>query len=73
MGKGLRFFCSILKNDVTYVLSKEEMKMPRNQEQRMFFAFFSQLFFIQPFVRTVFKTVFRKDIEARKQEMQEQW
>lgn len=29
------------------------------------FAFFSQLFFIQPFVRTVFKILFRKDIEAR--------
>lgn len=29
------------------------------------FAFFSQLFFIQPFVRTVFKLLFRKDIEAR--------
>lgn len=29
------------------------------------FAFFSQLFFIQPFVRTVFKIVFRKDIAAR--------
>lgn len=27
------------------------------------FAFFSQLFFIQPFVRTVFKILFRKDIE----------
>ena len=30
------------------------------------FAFFSQLFFIQPFVRTVFKLLFRKDIAARK-------
>lgn len=30
------------------------------------FAFFTQLFFIQPLVRTVFKIVFRKDIEARK-------
>lgn len=29
------------------------------------FAYFSQLFFIQPLVRTIFKTVFRKDIEAR--------
>lgn len=29
------------------------------------FAFFSQLFFIQPFVRTVFKVLFRKDIEKR--------
>jgi hypothetical protein len=29
------------------------------------FAFFSQLFFIQPFVRTVFKALFRRDIEAR--------
>jgi hypothetical protein len=29
------------------------------------FAFFSQLFFIQPLVRTVFKVLFRKDIEAR--------
>lgn len=26
------------------------------------FAFFSQLFFIQPLIRTVFKTLFRKDI-----------
>jgi hypothetical protein len=31
------------------------------------FAFFSQLFFIQPFVRTVFKFVFRKDIEMREE------
>jgi hypothetical protein len=29
------------------------------------FAYFTQLFFIQPFVRTVFKLVFRKDIEQR--------
>ena len=29
------------------------------------FAFFTQLFFIQPFVRTVFKTLFKKDIEQR--------
>ena len=29
------------------------------------FAFFSQLLFIQPLVRTVFKTVFSKDIAAR--------
>ncbi len=29
------------------------------------FAFFTQLFFIQPFVRTVFKFLFRKDIAAR--------
>ena len=29
------------------------------------FAFFTQLFFIQPFVRTVFKIVFRKDIANR--------
>jgi len=34
------------------------------------FAFFSQLFFIQPFVRIVFKTLFRKQIEAREKEMQ---
>lgn len=32
------------------------------------FAYFTQLFFIQPFVRVVFKTVFRKDIEARNKE-----
>lgn len=31
------------------------------------FAFFTQLFFIQPFVRTVFKLVFRKDIKAREE------
>lgn len=30
------------------------------------FAFFTQLFFIQPFVRTVFKIIFAKDIKARK-------
>lgn len=29
------------------------------------FAFFTQLFFIQPFVRTVFKWLFAKDIKAR--------
>lgn len=29
------------------------------------FAFFTQLFFIQPIVRTVFKIVFAKDIKAR--------
>lgn len=29
------------------------------------FAFFTQLFFIQPLVRTVFKLLFRKDIAAR--------
>lgn len=29
------------------------------------FAYFTQLFFIQPFVRVAFKTLFRKDIEAR--------
>ncbi|MBO5163165.1 MAG: hypothetical protein J6B75_01785 [Ruminococcus sp.] len=29
------------------------------------FAFFSQLFFIQPLIRTVFKFLFRKDIAAR--------
>lgn len=28
------------------------------------FAFFSQLFFIQPFIRTVFKLLFRKDMET---------
>ena len=32
------------------------------------FAFFSQLFFIQPIMRTVFKTVFKKDIQKRKEE-----
>lgn len=30
------------------------------------FAFFSQLFFIQPFVRTLFKAIFKKDIEKQK-------
>lgn len=29
------------------------------------FAFFSQLFFIQPLVRTLFKVLFRKDIASR--------
>lgn len=32
------------------------------------FAFFTQLFFIQPLIRTTFKFLFRKDIEARKAE-----
>ncbi|MDO5548899.1 MAG: hypothetical protein Q4F79_10485 [Eubacteriales bacterium] len=31
------------------------------------FAYFTQLFFIQPFVRVLFKTIFRKDIEAHAQ------
>ena len=30
------------------------------------FAFFTQLFFIQPTVRTIFKAIFAKDIKARK-------
>lgn len=29
------------------------------------FAFFTQMFFIQPLVRTVFKVLFRRDIEGR--------
>ena len=29
------------------------------------FAYFTQLFFIQPAVRVIFKTIFRKDIESR--------
>lgn len=32
------------------------------------FAFFTQLFFIQPIVRTIFKTIFAKDIKARQTE-----
>lgn len=32
------------------------------------FAFFSQLFFIQPLVRTVFKVLFRKDIAKQEEE-----
>lgn len=35
------------------------------------FAYFTQLFFIQPAVRVIFKTVFRKDIAARVQADQE--
>lgn len=31
------------------------------------FAFFTQLFFIQPFVRMLFKLIFRKDIKAREE------
>lgn len=31
------------------------------------FAFFSQLFFIQPLIRTVFRRLFRRDIDARNQ------
>ena len=29
------------------------------------FAFFTQLFFIQPFIRTLFKLLFAKDIKNR--------
>lgn len=36
------------------------------------FAFFSQLFFIQPIVRTVFKFVFRKDLAKRNTENKEE-
>ena len=32
------------------------------------FAYFTQLFFIQPLVRVIFKALFRKDIEARAKE-----
>ena len=35
------------------------------------FAYFSQLFFIQPAVRVIFKTVFAKDIKAREKEYNE--
>lgn len=31
------------------------------------FAFFTQLFFIQPFVRTMFKLLFRRDLSKRAQ------
>lgn len=33
------------------------------------FAFFTQLFFIQPLVRTLFKLLFKKDIASREQQM----
>jgi hypothetical protein len=32
------------------------------------FAYFTQLFFIQPFVRVLFKTIFHKQIKAREQQ-----
>lgn len=35
------------------------------------FAFFTQLFFIQPLIRTLFRLLFRKDIAARKNESRE--
>jgi hypothetical protein len=35
------------------------------------FAYFSQLFFIQPLVRTIFKVLFRKDIANRDKEAKE--
>ena len=35
------------------------------------FAFFTQMFFIQPFVRVLFKTIFAKDIKARAQKEQQ--
>ena len=34
------------------------------------FAFFSQMFFIQPLVRTLFKAIFSRDIKARRVEAQ---
>lgn len=34
------------------------------------FAYFTQLFFIQPCVRVIFKALFRKDIEARNKDSQ---
>lgn len=34
------------------------------------FAYFSQMFFIQPFVRTLFKLIFRKDIKNREQQIE---
>ena len=34
------------------------------------FAYFTQLFFIQPLVRVIFKTLFRKDIEARNNDIE---
>lgn len=35
------------------------------------FAYFTQLFFIQPCVRVIFKAIFRKDIEARKSDTED--
>ena len=35
------------------------------------FAYFTQLIFIQPAVRTIFKFVFRRDIQARAREEQQ--
>ena len=35
------------------------------------FAYFSQLFFIQPLVRVLFKALFKKDIEAREKAQEE--
>lgn len=35
------------------------------------FAFFTQMFFIQPFVRTLFKFIFQKDIKRRQQTVQD--
>lgn len=36
------------------------------------FAFFTQLFFIQPFVRTLFKALFRKDLQKRTQALEKE-
>lgn len=36
------------------------------------FAFFTQLFFIQPFVRTLFKALFRKDLQKRTQALEQE-
>ena len=35
------------------------------------FAYFSQLFFIQPLIRSVFSFLFRKDIKAREEQIQQ--
>ena len=37
------------------------------------FAFFTQLFFFQPFVRTVFKLIFRRDIKKRAELSGQNW
>ena len=58
-----RLTFSNIHNFSTYNKSNtyEGFIMPQNQFQRMIFAFFTQLFFIQPLIRTIFKFLFVKN------------
>ena len=51
-----------------FLLDKDGLNETAKMCYNFPFAFFTQLFFIQPFIRTVFKFLFRKDIASRKEE-----